>query len=115
MVEYLEGCDSINCLCGLNLCFHLPIMINMNLIDCEGFRLWCILYFLWNMKFCKNRKWSTLAAFAHNFPTLYKTLISFGFTPSELPEGWAYMREASIMTSCVQYCDEGNGVAEEPT
>ena len=55
-------------------------MKDINLLDCEGIKLWSILYFIWNMKFCKNRKQTTFFMFAHNFPTLHKTLFSFGYT-----------------------------------
>ena len=41
-------------------------MKKIQLIDCEGFKLWCILYFVWNMEFCKNKGFETQESFAHN-------------------------------------------------
>ena len=78
-------------------------MKDINLLDCEGIKLWSILYFIWNMKFCKNRKQTTFFMFAHNFPTLHKTLFSFGYTPDELIKNWGSIREASLITSGIQY------------
>ena len=80
-------------------------MIKINLLDFEGVKIWCILYFIWNMKFCKNKGYSKIQAFAHNFPALYKTLFSFGYTPYEIFRNWDYIREASLITSIIQLID----------
>ena len=97
--------DFLNALYGFNLTLLLPIMKHINILDCEGLKLWCILYFIWNMKFCINKKYTKITSFAHNFPALHKTLISFGYTPDELLRNWCYIREASIITSIIQYND----------
>ncbi len=76
----------------------LPIMKDIQIIDCEGFKLWCIIYFIWNMKFCKNKGFGTQESFAHNFPALIQTLISFKYTPNELLHFFMMRRGASILT-----------------
>lgn len=74
-------------------------------MNCEGIKIWCILYFIWNMKFCNNKKYSTIASFAHNFPALYKTLISSGYTQDELFNNWCYVRESCIITNIIKHID----------
>jgi hypothetical protein len=106
--DIIQNKDYLNSLYGLNLTLLLPIMKQMNLLGCDGFKLWCILYFFWNMKFCINRKHHKIISFAHNFPALYKTLISFEYTPDELVNNWVYLREASIITGIIQYNDNNN-------
>jgi hypothetical protein len=87
-----------NAIFGVNIMLLLPIMKEIQIIDCEGFKLWCILYFIWNMTFCKNKGFGTQESFAHNYPTLIKTLLSFGYTPTELMNDFMCRRSASIMT-----------------
>ena len=100
--DIIENKDFMNALFGFNLTLLLPIMKYINLLDCEGLKIWAILYFLLNIKFCKNKKYSTIQSFAHNFPALHKTLISFGYTPDELLNNWYHTREVSIITSMIQ-------------
>jgi hypothetical protein len=76
-------------------------MKQINILNCEGIKLWCILYFIWNMKFCKNKGYSKIEAFSHNFPALYKTLISSGYTQDELLNNWGSLRENSLLTNII--------------
>jgi hypothetical protein len=87
-----------NAIFGVNVMLLLPIMKEIKIIDCEGFKLWCIIYFIWNMEFCKNKGFGTQESFAHNFPALIKALISFGYTPNELLQSFLIRRAASIFT-----------------
>ena len=79
----------------------LPIMKNIEAIDCEGFKLWCILYFIWNMEFYKNKGFEMQESFAHNFPALISTLLSFGYSPDELINAFCVYRAASISTIAI--------------
>lgn len=97
--DIIQNKDYLNALYGFNLSLLMPIMKKINLLDCEGVKIWCILYFIWNMKFCKNKGYSKIESFAHNFPALHKTLISFGYTPDELIYNWGCLREASLITT----------------
>ena len=74
-----------------------------HLLDSNGIKVWCILYFIWNIKFCKNKKYSKIQTYAHNIPLLYKILLSFGYTPDELLNNWCYLREVCIMTCIILY------------
>ncbi len=87
-----------NAILGINVMLLLPIMKEIQIIDCEGFKLWCILYFIWNMTFCKNKGFGTQESFAHNYPALIKILLSFGYTPTQLLSDWAIYRTGSLMT-----------------
>ena len=87
-----------NAILGVNVMLLLPIMKEIQIIDCEGFKLWCILYFIWNMTFCKNKGCGTQESFAHNFPALLYSLKSFGYTPQELLKYFMTERGSSIMT-----------------
>ncbi len=88
-----------NAIFGVNVMLLLPIMKEIQIIDCGGFKLWCILYFIWNMIFCKNKGFGTQESFAHNFPALITTLLSFGYDPKELISTFASSRRASISTT----------------
>jgi hypothetical protein len=87
-----------NAIFGVNVMLLLPIMKEIQIIDCEGFKLWCILYFLWNMTFCKNKGFGSQESFAHNFPTLIVSLLSFGYTPKILFKDWMNIRRGSLMS-----------------
>jgi hypothetical protein len=87
-----------NAIFGVNVMLLLPIMKEIQIIDCEGFKLWCVLYFIWNMKFCKNKGFGTQESFAHNFPTLIVSLLSFGYTPKRLLKNWVNIRRGSLMS-----------------
>ncbi len=87
-----------NAVFGINVMLLLPIMEKYKKTDCEGFKLWCILYFIWIMKFCKNKGFGTQESFAQNVPALVTTLLSFGYTAPELISYWANARRNSIST-----------------
>ena len=87
-----------NAIFGVSIMLLLPIMKEIQIIDCEGFKLWCILYFLWNMTFCKNKGFGAQESFAHNYPALIKILLSFGYTPMRLLSDYGCFRTASLMT-----------------
>ena len=87
-----------NAILGVNVMLLLPIMKEIQIIDCEGFKLWCVLYFIWNMNFCKNKGFGTQESFAHNYPALIKILLSFGYTPTQLLSDWGVFRTGSLMT-----------------
>ena len=99
--DIIENDDLLNGLFGFSLILLYPIM--NHLLDSNGIKIWCILYFIWNIKFCKNKKYSKIQTYAHNIPPLYKTLFSFGYTADELLNNWCYLREACIMTSIILY------------
>jgi hypothetical protein len=88
--------NTSNALLGLSL---LPLLKlkHINIIDCEGIKMWIILYFIWNINIGEKTRdinW----AFSHNFPPLYTSLLSFGFTPSEILTKFCLMRSSSIRT-----------------
>ncbi len=87
-----------NAILGVNVMLLFPIMKDIQIIDGEGFKLWCILYFIWNMQFCKNKGFGTQESFAQNYPALIKVLLSFGYTPNELLDFWGSYRTGSLMT-----------------
>lgn len=87
-----------NAILGVNVMLLLPIMKEIQIIDCEGFKLWSILYIIWNMEFCKNKGFGIQESFAHNYPTLIKILLSFGYTPAQLLSDWGSYRFGSLMT-----------------
>ncbi len=91
-----------NAIFGVNIMLLLPIMKEIQIIDCEGFKLWCILYFIWNMKFCMNKGFGTQETFAHNYPALIKALLSFGYTPSRLFSDFLSHRTASLLTLFIE-------------
>ena len=94
-----------NAFFGVNIMLLLPIMKEIQIMDCEGFKLWCILYFIWNMTYCKNQGFGTQESFAHNYPALISTLLSFGYTPTQLMSDFMCRRSASIMTFFIdKYC-----------
>ena len=92
-----------NAIFGVNLMLFLPIMKEIQIIDCEGMKIWFILYFIWNMRFCKNKGFGTQESFAHNFPALIRIMLSFGYTPTQLLSDWRCNRGASITTSFIDH------------
>ena len=99
--DIIQNKDFLNALYGFNLTLLWPVMKHINILNGEGIKLWCILYFIWNMKFCKNKGYSKIDAFSHNFPALYKTLLSSGYTSDELLNNWGYLREISLITAVI--------------
>jgi hypothetical protein len=89
--------DYINSTFGTSLIFMLPVLSKVNIIDNEGFKLWTILYFIWNIKFCKNLG-SGDDALSHNIPALMTILLSFGYTSTEMKHNFSLLRSASIRT-----------------
>ena len=97
LYDYFVCENTSNALFGLLL---LPLLSlkHINVVDCEGIKIWIILYFIWNMNINKNKNKNKLL-FSNNFPPLYTSLLSFGFTPNEILTNFCLMRSSSIRTS----------------
>jgi hypothetical protein len=97
LYDYFVCENSNNALFGLSL---LPLLQlkHINVIGCEGIKIWIILYFLWNMNM-GDKTYDIKRKFSHNFPPLYTSLLSFGFTPDEILTNFCLMRASSIRTS----------------
>jgi hypothetical protein len=85
-----------NAIFGVNVLFLLPIMKDIKIMNCKGFKLWCILYFIWNMKFCKNKGFGIQESFAHNYPALICILKSFGYSHKEMIDSFINLRIGAI-------------------
>ena len=97
LYDYFVCENTSNALFGLSL---LPLLSlkHINVIDCEGIKIWIILYFMWNMNVA-DTKFKSKISFSNNFPPLYTSILSFGFTPDEILTNFCLMRMASIRTS----------------
>ena len=84
-----------NVIFGSNLIILLPIMKRFNNM---GIKLWIILYCIWNFKVFNNRR----NHMSHIIPTLYTSLLSFGFDSNEIFNNFCLMRSISIRTYILQ-------------
>jgi hypothetical protein len=105
LFDFYVNNDYNNSAFGVYLLLMLPILSKVNIIDNEGFKLWCIIYFIWNIKFGLNYGQTLQQTFSHNFPALYTTALSFGYSIEELKTIFALLRSASIRTFYSQNLD----------
>ncbi len=105
LFDFYVNKDYNNSAFGASLLLMLPILSKVNIIDNEGFKLWCIIYFVWNIKFGLNYNQTLQQTFSHNFPALHTTILSFGYSIEELKMIWALLRSASVRTYYLQNID----------
>ena len=98
--DIFENNDKINALLGCSL---IPLLNMMQKsMGTYGIQLWCTMYFIWNMRFCWNKKYDKIQSFSHNIPALYKVYMSYKYSSDDLFNVWVYTREASLITSILQ-------------
>jgi hypothetical protein len=101
IVDIVENKDILNTILGINLMILLPKIKDKKILNIQLFKIWCIFYFIWNMKFCKNKNYSTIFSLAHNTPPLIKIFLSLGYDYEELVNIWIRMRESSLLTQFI--------------
>jgi hypothetical protein len=66
-----------------------------------GIKIWCLFYFMWNMRFCAGKGYGKSESIAHNLPALIKILMSVGYSNNELLEYFMACRTGSIAAVCI--------------
>jgi hypothetical protein len=69
--------------------------------DVKQFKLWSIVYSLWNMIFIFTKGYSVFVAIANNLPALYYTLVNASPNLDDVQRHWTLCRCSAIITQLI--------------
>jgi hypothetical protein len=93
---YSEFIHIANAIYGLIVIFLL-----YRVKDVRQYKLWSIVYSLWNMIFIFTKGYSVFVAIANNLPALYYTLINGSQNIDDVQRHWALCRCSAIITQLI--------------
>jgi hypothetical protein len=93
--------NQIECYCNAFFGSALIILLYKKVKSPLGFKLWSLLYAVWNMIFIYTKGYTVFLAIANNLPALYYTLGSQTDRLDRLRIYWGTCRCAAIMTQII--------------
>lgn len=93
---FIFDTNYFNMFCGVVLCIMLSEKQSSTM-----FKLWTILYLIWNVRFCINVEYSFISALSHNLPCAISVLRWRGSNFKELWNLWCSYRASSLLTAII--------------